>query len=111
MKKEFKKVAELVELDAKLNNASVSLHLNKLSEEFGEFAQSINKTLGIKSIGKNETDEQIVDNICEEAIDMIQIITGILHLNGVSYKQLMKKYKKKNKEYHKYIKKKAKKKA
>lgn len=108
MKKEFENVAKLVELD-KSNGATVSLHMNKLAEEFGEFAQAINKTLGIKSISKNETDKMIKDNICEEAIDMIQIITGIVYLNGISYKKLMKKYKEKNKAYHKYITKKSKK--
>jgi NTP pyrophosphatase (non-canonical NTP hydrolase) len=109
MKKEFKNVAKLVELDEKVNNATVSLHLNKLAEEFGEFAQGINKTLGIKSVNKNETDKMIKDNICEEAIDMIQIIAGLAHLNGISYKDLMKKFNQKNKAYKKYIDKKSKK--
>ncbi len=108
MKKEFKNVAKLVTLDKEINNATISLHLNKLAEEFGEFAQSINKTLGIKSIGKKETNKMISDNICEEAIDMIQIIYGLAHLNGISYKKLQKKFKVKNTEYYKYIKKKAK---
>lgn len=103
MKKNFDQVAKLVEQDAEFNGATVSLHLNKLTEEVGEFAQVINKTLGIKTKKKGDTPEAIQDNIAEEAVDMIQIIVGICYLQGITYDQLMEKFTDKNHEYQKFI--------
>jgi NTP pyrophosphatase (non-canonical NTP hydrolase) len=106
MKDNFEKVGELVYKDKSLNGATVELHLCKLGEEFGEFAQVINKTLGIKSLKKGDTPEAIRDNIAEEAADMIQIITGICQLNNISYDELMIKFKEKNEDYQDFINKK-----
>ncbi len=103
MKKNFNQIVSLVEQDAKLNGATVSLHLNKLTEEVGEFAQVINKTLGIKTKKKYDTPEAIKDNIAEEGADMIQIIVGICHLHSITYDQLMEKLTDKNHEYQKFI--------
>jgi NTP pyrophosphatase (non-canonical NTP hydrolase) len=103
MKKHFNQVAKLVEEDKIVNGATVSLHLNKLTEEVGEFAQVINKTLGIKGRKRSDTDAVIKDNIGEEAADMIQIIVGICHLNGVGYSDIMDHFEKKNYVYEKFI--------
>jgi predicted house-cleaning noncanonical NTP pyrophosphatase (MazG superfamily) len=77
--------------------------LNKLTEEVGEFAQVVNKTLGIKKKAISDTDESIKDDMCEEASDAIQIIVGICALNGITYEQLMNKLHEKNVEYRKFI--------
>lgn len=103
MSKNFDQIVSLVEQDASVNGATVSLHLNKLTEEVGEFAQAINKTLGIKTKKKSDTPEAIQDNIAEEGADMIQIIVGICYLLGITYNELMKKLTEKNYEYQKFI--------
>lgn len=103
MKKHFDQVKALVEQDKEVNGATVSLHLNKLTEEVGEFAQVINKTLGIKGRKRSDTDYVIKDNIAEEAADMIQIILGICALNGIKYSHVMDQFGKKNYVYEKFI--------
>jgi NTP pyrophosphatase (non-canonical NTP hydrolase) len=57
MEEKFKTIKALVEVDKELNGATVSLHMNKLMEEVGEFAQVVNKTLGIKKKATTDTDE------------------------------------------------------
>ncbi len=103
MKDNYNQIAELVNLDQRCNGATVSLHLNKLTEEVGEFAQAVNKTLGIKSKKPTDTNESIVEDICEEAADVVQIVSGICYLNGISYERLMDKLKEKNDSYHTFI--------
>jgi NTP pyrophosphatase (non-canonical NTP hydrolase) len=103
MQTRFDEVARLVEEDAKITGASVALHMSKLMEESGEFAQEVNKNLGIKKMKTSDTPAVITDNIAQEAADMIQIIVGVCHLNGVTYDHLMDQFKKKNYVYGKYI--------
>lgn len=107
MKDNYNQISELVTIDEKYNGATVSLHLNKLTEEVGEFAQAVNKTLGIKSKKQTDTNESIIEDICEEASDVLQIISGLCFLNGISYERLMDKLKEKNTAYHQFIYKKA----
>lgn len=103
MKDNFNKVGDLVDQDKNINGATVALHLCKLTEEVGEFAQVVNKTLGIKNKKEKDTPEAIQDNIAEEAADMMQIISGICYLNGITFDQLMKKFKEKNEAYQEFI--------
>ena len=103
MKDQFDEVARLVDVDAKANGATIPLHMSKLLEEVGEFAQEVNKNLGIKRKKSNDTPAVITDNIAQEAADVIQIMIGICHLNGVTYSHLMDQLKKKNYVYNKFI--------
>jgi NTP pyrophosphatase (non-canonical NTP hydrolase) len=103
MQTRFDEVARLVEEDAKVSGANVALHMSKLMEESGEFAQEVNKNLGIKTKKSSDTPAVITDNIAQEAADMIQIIIGVCHLNGVTYDHVMDQLKKKNYVYSKFI--------
>ncbi len=103
MQERFNEVMKLVEEDRDLNDATVALHMSKLMEESGEFAQEVNKNLGIKRKKSSDTPAVITDNIAEEAADMLQIIIGVCHLNGVTYKHLMDQLKKKNYVYGKFL--------
>jgi len=108
MEKQFKQVSKLALLDEKHNNATLSNHLNKLAEEFGELAQSVNKIIGIKTIKKGETLKDIEDNINEEIVDCTQIMFAIAHLNNISYEEIISKFNLKNDKYELYIRKKTK---
>ncbi len=99
MEKQFHDVSRLANLDEKLNNNNLSKHLNKLAEEFGELAQSVNKVIGIKRIKPHETSDDIKDNIGEEIADCTQILFVIAHLNGIDYRTIIDKFNQKNGEY------------
>ena len=68
MKEIYKDIQRINALDP----ATPALRLCKLFEEAGEFAQAINKKLGRKVV--NETEEEVIDLICEEAADTIQCL-------------------------------------
>jgi len=55
-----------------LDPATPALRLCKLFEEAGELAQAVNKKLGRKVV--NETEEEVIDLIREEAADTIQCL-------------------------------------
>src|SRR5258705_4657653 len=103
MKNLFDEVAGLVEYDAKVTGATVEKHMSNLIEEMGEFAQEVNKNLGIKGKKKTDTPAVITENIAQEAADAIQIIIGVCYLNGVTYDQLIDQLKKKNGIYEEFI--------
>lgn len=104
MRKKFEEVAQLGARHAELKKSQdIGAHLQKLSEEFGELAQSVNKITGLKSLKKKETMPMVYKNILEESADCTQIIFIIAHLAGYSYNDLKKKLGKKNKSYAKFI--------
>lgn len=84
---------------------TIGTHLQKLSEEFGELAQGVNKLTGLKSLKKNETSKKVKANIKEEVADCIQIVFIIAHLAGFTYADVKKELGKKNRSYGKFIKK------
>jgi len=80
-----------------------AVHMSKLKEESGEFAQSLNKFIGTKKREPGETDEMIIDNAIEESVDQIQCIICSLQPLGVTPEMVLKKWKKKNKKYRKSL--------
>jgi NTP pyrophosphatase (non-canonical NTP hydrolase) len=90
------------------HKASTEKHLCKLTEEFGEFAQGINKMLGIKD--SQENPDAIIDNITEEAADMLQIISILCSRYGIGPEKVMEAWFNKNHVYAAWIKEKNKKK-
>ena len=68
MKEIYKEIQRINELDP----ANPALRLCKLFEEAGEFAQAVNKKLGRKVV--NETEQEVLDLIKEEAADTIQCL-------------------------------------
>jgi NTP pyrophosphatase (non-canonical NTP hydrolase) len=69
---EMKDVYKEIQRINKLDPATPSLRLCKLFEEAGEFAQAVNKKLGRKVV--TETEEEVIDLICEEAADTVQCL-------------------------------------
>lgn len=100
MRKAFKEVRDLVsKIDRPENKAiNMTMHLAKLSEEFGELAQAINKFNGRKK-RKGETDNAIDDNIVEEGADIIQNVMAIVVNAGGDYETLKAKLHEKNKKF------------
>lgn len=110
MRKKFDEVVVLGNEHTRLKANSkkpvtIGTHLQKLSEEFGELAQGVNKMTGLKSLKKNETLKQVKANVKEEVADCIQIVFIIAHLAGYTYNDVKKELGKKNKSYGKFIKK------
>lgn len=110
MKKLFAEVAQLGSLHQKIkenskNPQTIGSHLQKLSEEFGELAQSVNKITGLKSFKKTDTLKKVKLNIKEETADCIQILFLISHLAGFNYKEVKTELGLKNEEYRKYLRK------
>lgn len=93
----FKETAELV----KNQNSTYEVHLAKLMEESGEFAQEINKLIGTKERTTTDTETQLTLNILEEAADQIQIIIGIISKRGCTSGELLCALQKKNEKYKK----------
>ena len=85
------------------NGDILANHLGKLFEEGGEFAQSVNKFIGTKTLHENDTKESIQENIAEEAADQIQCIFIICKLSGISYEMIKEKLKEKNQTYSDYL--------
>jgi len=66
----IREIYEDIQRINKLDPTTPEKRLCKLFEEAGELAQAINKKLGRKVV--KETDEEVLDLICEEAADTIQ---------------------------------------
>lgn len=79
MKKVYKDIQRINALDP----ATPTLRLCKLFEEAGEFAQAINKKLGRKVV--NETEEEVIDLIKEEAADTIQCLLSFADSYELGY--------------------------
>jgi len=106
MRKRFDKIAKLGEKHLLLKpDHNIGSHLQKLTEEIGELAQSINKLTDLKSFSKNETIEDVKRNILEEVADCNQILFIIAHLAGFTYDDVDGEVGLKNKSYKKFIKK------
>jgi NTP pyrophosphatase (non-canonical NTP hydrolase) len=108
MRKNFEEVATLAAKHADLtkdtdNPQTMGSHLQKLSEEFGELAQSVNKISGLKSMKKTDTLKSVNANILEEAADCIQIVFAIAKLAGHSYEDVKAELATKNKSYADFL--------
>lgn len=79
MKDVYKEIERINALDP----ATPTLRLAKLFEEAGEFAQAVNKKLGRKVI--NETEEEIIELIKEEAADTIQCLLSFADSYDLDY--------------------------
>lgn len=104
MRKSYAQLVELLkDYDGNGDVAvAMTFHLSKLVEEVGEMAQSINKLNGRKKI-KNETKEEILDNIEEEVADSIQCLMAIAINAGVKYESLKARLVKKNSKFEENI--------
>jgi len=81
----------------KMDDVGPADRLCKLFEESGELAQAVNRTIGRK---KNKmSEEDVIDLICEEAADTIQCVISLIDTYGISYDDLIKMMKKKNKKW------------
>lgn len=81
----------------KLDTVGPADRLCKLFEESGELAQAVNRTIGRK---KNKmSEDEVIDLICEEAADTIQCVISLIDTFGISYDDLIKMMKKKNKKW------------
>jgi NTP pyrophosphatase (non-canonical NTP hydrolase) len=79
MKKVYKEIQRINKLDP----ATPTLRLCKLFEEAGEFAQAVNKKLGRKVV--NETEQEVLDLIKEEAADTIQCLLSFADSYDLGY--------------------------
>lgn len=96
----FKDVFELSWDD----NASTFEHISKLAEEFGEFAQVVNKMHGRKGNKRDYDSEQLKLDLIEEGVDVLQVVFSILAKNGItSLSQLFQTFDQKNIQYRKFI--------
>lgn len=68
-----------------LDPATPTLRLCKLFEEAGEFSRAVNKKLGRKVIGDGETEENIIEDIKEEAADTIQCLLSFADSYDLDY--------------------------
>jgi len=73
---------EIQRLNA-LDPVDAELRLCKLGEEKGELFQAVNKKLGRKVV--KETDEEVLDLICEEAADTIQCILSFMDFFDIDF--------------------------
>ena len=79
MKEVYRDIQRINSLDP----ATPTLRLCKLFEEAGEFAQAVNKKLGRKVA--NETEEEIIELIKEEAADTIQCLLSFADSYDLDY--------------------------
>ncbi|MEK6828537.1 MAG: hypothetical protein AABY15_00190 [Nanoarchaeota archaeon] len=79
----MKEVYKDIQRINKLDPATPALRLAKLFEEAGEFAQAVNKKLGRKVI--NESEEEIIELIKEEAADTIQCLLSFADSYDLGY--------------------------
>ncbi len=99
----FKKtVKEIVRLN-KLDEKSVSKRMCKITEEIGELAQAVNKTTGIKRLKKEDTKENMLDNILEEGADSIQCVISLLGKFGFTAEDILRKMDEKNEYWEQVI--------
>lgn len=99
MKKIFEEIIELNKLN---KNATIHMHLSKLMEESGELANECNKLTGLKRNKLDESKEQIVENLANEAADSIQTIISICIEAGIAYEQLEASLNKANNEWRRH---------
>lgn len=66
-----------------LDPVTPSLRFCKLFEEAGELAQAVNKKLGRKVV--KETEEELLDLICEETADTIQCVLSLMDSFDVQF--------------------------
>ena len=106
MRKRFERIAELGKRHLELKpEHNIGSHLQKLAEEVGELAKSVNKLTDLKSFAKDETIEDVNRNILEEVADCNQILFIIAKLAGYTYDDVKSEIGVKNKSYKRYIKK------
>jgi NTP pyrophosphatase (non-canonical NTP hydrolase) len=86
---------------SRLQNSDLSLEVCKLTEETGELAQAVNRTLGIKN--HDMSDGEVRDAVGEEIIDTIQNALSIARHYNYSYAELNKLFVLKNNEWLKKI--------
>lgn len=100
MRKAFEQIKDIVAEFDEPNNVALNMtyHLGKLFEEGGELAQAVNKHNGRKK-RKGLSNEEINDNIEEEAADAIQCIMAIAINAGVEYDSLKKRLVEKNNDF------------
>jgi NTP pyrophosphatase (non-canonical NTP hydrolase) len=67
----------------KLDPATRKLRFCKLTEEFGELAQAVNKKLGRKVV--KESEDEVLELILEEAADTIQCTFSFMDEIGIDY--------------------------
>lgn len=106
MRKAYAQIVDILAAtdDHKNRALNMTLHLSKHTEEAGELAQSINKLNGRKK-RKSETEQEILDNIIEEAADTIQCVMAIAISAGADYETLKAKLVEKNNKFEKAVKK------
>jgi NTP pyrophosphatase (non-canonical NTP hydrolase) len=80
---EMKDVYEDVYRINAIDPATPILRFCKLSEEFGELAQAVNKKLGRKVI--KESEQEVLDLILEESADTIQCAFSFMDEIGIDY--------------------------
>lgn len=82
----MKDIYEEIKRINKLDPASSTHRMCKISEEVGELAQAVNKTLGRKVV--SESREEVINLIKEEAADSIQCILSLLDSCSVNFEKI-----------------------
>lgn len=91
---------EICDEISKLNKHDVATHAErmcKVAEEFGELAQSVNKTIGRKTNTLSEKQKRA--EILEEGADTIQTIISLLDGYDIGADEILKSMVKKNKKW------------
>lgn len=91
---------EIVQLD-KEDTHEISEAVCKFVEEFGELTTEINKVIGRKTT--KESNEQVKDNILEEAADSLQNLLLICNKLKIKPEELLDKVHAKNKKWKSVI--------
>jgi NTP pyrophosphatase (non-canonical NTP hydrolase) len=105
MRKAFAQIEKILDKsDSGIDPAlAMTLHLAKHTEEAGEMAQSINKLNGRKKMKKNETRDDVLKNIVEEAADSIQCLIAIAIQAGADYETLKATLVEKNNKFEENV--------
>lgn len=95
----FNKIFSDIRRLNKMDPASSSERLCKLTEEAGELAKEVNKTTGRKVLKPGDTKESIRNEIRDEAADTIQNVISLIDGFGITASELLEAMNRKNKSW------------
>jgi NTP pyrophosphatase (non-canonical NTP hydrolase) len=95
MKDLYQDVIDITKLaESSEDGLSVEKCVSKLTEEVGELAQVLNKTIGLK--GKRKSFDEVRSDVIEESADVIQNVLCITSKFGISLEEIIEEMYNKN---------------
>lgn len=96
----FQEIVDITNLQRGVG-VDVSKICCKVTEETGEFAQVVNKLIGMKVV--DETPQQLLSQLTEEAADIIQNVLSVVASQGIPLEDVLKLIPIKNKKWLKRV--------